>query len=138
MSQHDFDTLAKNAAGNDMQALDRLWSAVFGLKEFLFIARGQSPNIRPYIGYKDGNQPMIFVFTDADRLEAMARELKLLSPDGQVPVMSMPTKSVVAYLTQFAQYGVKGVWFNPNGTGFFSPLENLPGIKSRADALNTV
>ena len=139
MSQVDFDQLSKAAyaSGTDnKQALDQLWVATFKLEQWYFIARGAAPNVRPYIGHKDGNVPMIFVFTDEDRLEAAARELKLLGTTGTIPVMTIPTKNIVSYLQQFAQYGVKGVWFNPNGQGYFSPLENLPKIKARVDSLN--
>lgn len=121
-----------------MQALDRLWGAAFGLSEWLFIARGQSPNVRPYIGYKDGNVPMIFAFTDRDRLEDMARRLKLIdAANGTIPTFSLPTKNVVSYLVQFAPHGVKGVWINPNGNGFSSNLDSLSAIKSRVDKLKT-
>lgn len=137
MSQ-DFDQLSQNAYAkgtNDMPALDKLWTAVFQLEQWHFIARGDSKSPRPYIGYKD-NAPMIFAFTDTDRLEALAREQKLLDAQGNVPIMSIPSTNIVGYLEQFAPYGVKGIWFNPNGYSFFSALENLRAIKSRVDSLN--
>lgn len=138
MSQ-DFDQLSQNAYQNgnaDMAALDKLWVSVFQLEKWHFIARGEMPNVRPYIGYKEENQPMIFAFTDTDRLEALAREQHLLDKDGLVPILSIPTTNIITYLEQFAQYGVKGIWFNPNGYGFFSPLQNLRAIKTRVDGLN--
>lgn len=136
MSQ-DFDTLSKNAYSSgkqDIAALDALWGAVFGLSQWHFIARGASTNARPYIGYKN-NEPMIFAFTDTDRLEANARQLKLLDEQGNVPILSIPTTNIISYIESFAQFNVKGIWFNPGGFGFFSPLNSLRGIKSHLDSL---
>lgn len=137
MSQ-DFDALSQAAysSANNTAGLDQLWVAVFRLEQWHFIARGDAPNVRPYIGYKDKETPMIYAFTDTDRLEAVARELKLLDAQGNVPILSIPSANIVGYLQQFAQYGVKGIWFNPNGYGFFSPLPNLTQIKARVDSLN--
>lgn len=138
MSQ-DFDQLSQAAYSNgqpDMGALDKLWTAVFQLEKWLFISRGEMPNVRPYIGYKDEKTPMIFAFTDTDRLEDLARQQNLLNADKTIPILAIPSANIVGYLEQFAQYGVKGIWFNPNGYGFFSPLENLKAIKARVDSLN--
>lgn len=141
MSHLDFDALSTNAyaqGGNNIQALDKLWTSAFGLEKWYFIARGQAPNFRPYVGYKKEagkDVPVVYAFTDEDRLEAMARELKLVDPQGNIQVMTIPTKNIVNYLVQFGQVGVKGVWFNPNGSGFYATLEALPQVKARVDTL---
>lgn len=134
-NEADFDALSKSAfttnAGGD---LDKLFGAVFALPEWLFIARGEMPNVNPYIAANaavtDGQQ-MVRAFTDSRRLQRFAKENNLTEVNGSCYILSVPTSGIIEYLEQFTAYGVHGVWFNSDteSEGFFIPLKQLRPIK---------
>lgn len=132
----DFDELSRKIQRVNplMEDMDALFSAAFALPEWLFIARGELPNVNPYIAANaevaDGKQ-MIRAFTDSTRLQRFAQENNLTDADGSAQMLSIPTKGIVEYLEQFIEYGVHGVWFNSDSVsdGFFIPIKQLQPIK---------
>lgn len=136
----DFDVLARKSREPDrtMEDLDNLYGHVFALPQWHFIARGQFPNVSPYIASNaqvaDG-QHMVRAFTDTDRLMRFARQNNLIEPDAvdenNVLILSMPTDTIVDYLEQFIPLGVHGIWFNSDtqSDGFFAPLKQLRPIQ---------
>ncbi len=132
----NFDALARksNESGSAMKDLNNLFGATFALEKWLFIARGELPNVNPYIAanadYADGQQ-MIRGFTDATRLQRFAKENNLTAADGSAQMLEIPTAKIVDYLEGFIQYGVHGVWFNSDrqSDGYFIPLKQLRPIK---------
>ena len=132
----DFDELSRKIQRVNplMEDMDALFGAAFGLPEWLFVARGELPNVNPYIAANaevaDGQQ-MIRAFTDSTRLQRFARENNLTDADGNAQMLSIPTKGIVEYLEQFIEYGVHGVWFNSDSVsdGFFIPIKQLQPIK---------
>ncbi len=139
----DFDALARKTAASDgtMGDLNNLWGAAFALSEWHFIARGELPNVRPYIAsnaeYAEGKQ-MIRAFTDTARLQRFAVENNLTGADGSAQILSLPTAKLVEYLEQFIPYGVHGIWFNSDtqSDGFFLPLAQLRPVKEYLAKMN--
>ncbi len=142
----DFDELtrrfhAANAARHaaDAATLEQATSAAiaansdllghaFLLKDWLFIARGEFSDLRPYIAaHPDmaGGQPQLRAFTDSTRLERFAVENGLSRPDGAF--LSLPTETIVQWLAQFPALGATGIWFNSNSQslGFARPISAL-------------
>ena len=134
-NQTDFDALSRKATQtNATEDLNRLFGAVFALPEWNFIARGELPDIYPYVASNAAvadNQPMARAFTDADRLMRFARENNLTKPDGSCDFLTIPTTNIIEYLEGFIQYGAYGVWFNSDtaSDGFFVPIKQLQPIK---------
>lgn len=133
----NFDRLAEKAfAGN--AAIDNkneLWGNAFALLKWNFIARGEMPNLRPYIASNPsvaGGKNMIYAFTDTDRLQRYVKENNLTGNSGDSFLISIPTVKVVEYLEKFVSQDVHGVWFNADSEsyGFFSPLVQLRQIKN--------
>ncbi|HRH41355.1 MAG TPA: hypothetical protein PKY82_06885 [Pyrinomonadaceae bacterium] len=130
-----FDELSRKAfETNAIEDLNALFGAAFSLENWLFIARGEMPNLNPYIAanpeFADGQQ-MIRAFTDSERLQRFARENNLTGADGSALFLTLPTVNIVEYLEQFIPYGVHGIWFNSDSEseGFFIPLKQLRPIK---------
>jgi hypothetical protein len=125
----DFDALARKArqtgAAEDLKALS---DAVFALPEWVFIARGEVPNLYPYSAPNalDG-LPMVATFTDVERAKRFAGEYDLLEDDGTCVTLHIPTATVVKNLKGRA---AGGVWFNceAQSNGFFMPIEGLDQI----------
>lgn len=139
----DFDELSRktNQPNPPMEDLNALFGATFALSEWLFIARGEMPNVNPYIAANAavaGGQQMIRAFTDSNRLQRFARENNLTDADGNSQMLSIPTEGIVEYLEQFIEYGVHGVWFNSDSVseGFFVPLKQLRPIKEHLAKIN--
>lgn len=139
----DFDALARktNESGGAMDALNNLFGATFALEKWHFIARGELPNVSPYIAanaeYADGQQ-MVRAFTDTDRLLRFAKENNLTRPDGNASILSVPTANIIDYLEQFIPYGVHGIWFNSDtgSDGFFIPIKQLRPVKEHLAKIN--
>ena len=136
----DFDALSRKAteSGSAMDDMNALYGAVFALPQWHFIARGQFPDVRPYIASNaqvaDG-QYMVRAFTDTDRLYRFSRENNLLTLDTSdketALILSLPTETIVDYLEGFIAQGVYGIWFNSDSKsdGFFAPLKQLRPIQ---------
>ena len=137
----DFDSLARRAMEtNAMEDLNALFGAAFTLPHWNFIARGEIPDVYPYIASNPaaGNQPMIRAFTNTDRLMRFARENNLTDMDGSAKVLTIPTENIVSYLENFTSQGAYGVWFNSDSESadFFIPIKQLEPIKAHLAKLN--
>src|SRR5688572_22688155 len=105
-SNTDFDALARRtvASNGAMEDLNELYGAAFALPEWHFIARGEFPNVSPYVAanaaYADGQQ-MVRAFTDTERLQRFAKENHLTQADGSALMLSIPTGNIIEYLEQF-------------------------------------
>ncbi|CAN5383521.1 hypothetical protein BH10ACI1_BH10ACI1_15420 [soil metagenome] len=139
----DFDALARksNESGGAMDDLNNLFGATFALEKWLFIARGELPNVNPYVAANAeyaGGQQMIRAFTDSDRLQRFAKENNLTDVDGSAQMLTVPTVGIVEYLEQFINNGVHGVWFNSDtvSDGYFIPLAQLRPIKEHLAKIN--
>ncbi len=136
----DFDLLSRRsfAPGATMDDKNALWGGVFALTEWLFIARGSLPDVRPYIASNPtvaGGAPMLKAFTDSARLQRFAVANGLAGPNGAVEILSIPVRGAVAYVEQFIGAGVHGIHFNADveSDGFFAPLAQLPTMKRYLD-----
>jgi hypothetical protein len=133
----NFDDLTKKAFGENstVEAKNDLWGNAFALPEWFFIARGEFPDVRPYIASNptvaDGQQ-MIRCFTDTEKLYRFAGENDLLTENAESMILSMPTDSIIDYLESWMERGVYGIWFNSDteSNGFFSPLARLRPVKT--------
>lgn len=132
----DFDLLSRkaNEPNAPMENLNALFGAAFALEKWEFIARGEMPNVNPYVASRAdvaNGQQMVRAFTDGERLQRFAKENNLTREDGSVDILSVPTGGIVEYLEQFIDYGVHGIWFNSDSIsdGFFVPLKQLRPIK---------
>lgn len=126
MSVEDrFDQLVDAARdGDDEEAMVALWRAAYALDEWHFVARGEMPNVQPFIGLVD-ERPFVMVFTDEERARAFAERNKLIQEDGTVPLLGMSPEGASKTLPQYGEHGVHGVLFNEGPNGFFAPLSNL-------------
>lgn len=138
----NFDALSTKATQtNAMEDLNALFGAAFALPEWQFIARGEMPNVYPYVASNAGvadNQPMIRAFTDGKRLIRFARENNLTRADGSCDSLTIPTGNIIEYLEGFIPQGAYGVWFNSDteSDGFFIPLKQLRPIKEHLAKLD--
>ncbi|HEX9962318.1 MAG TPA: hypothetical protein VGB00_15395 [Pyrinomonadaceae bacterium] len=142
-TEADFDalTLKTEQSNHAMEDLNNLYGAAFSLSEWHFIARGEFPNVSPYVAsnaqYAD-SLPMVRAFTDTNRLQRFARENNLTDADGGALILSIPTEKIVEYLEQFISDGVYGIWFNSDtgSKGFYVPLKQLRPIKEHLERIN--
>ncbi len=139
----DFDALARkaNESGSAIEDLNRLFGAAFALPVWHFVARGELPDIHPYVASKadfDGGRNMVRAFTDTNRLQRFAKENNLTAPDGSVKMLNVPTDKIIDYLEGFIENGVHGIWFNSDreSDGFFLPLKQLRPTKEYLEKLN--
>lgn len=139
----DFDALSRKAieSGGAMADLNNLYGHAMALPEWYFVARGEFPDVKPYIAsnaqYADGKH-MVRAFTDKERLQRFAKENNLMGADGEVLTLDIPTANIIEYLEQFIAYGVHGIWFNSDNDsdGFFVPLQQLRPIKAHLERIN--
>jgi hypothetical protein len=137
----DFDRLARAATAPDagIDAKNRLWAAAFKLKAWHFIARGEIPNVGPYIAshpaIADG-APMLKAFTDPDRLRTFAQQCGLTAPDGIVLFLSLRVESILPTLESYTSQGVTHIHFNADecSHGFFIPLAQLPIVRRHLES----
>lgn len=139
----NFDELSvkANQPNAPMEYLNELFGAAFALEKWDFVARGEFPNVNPYIAARAdvaGGQQMVRAFTDGERLQRFAKENNLTREDGSVNFLSIPIEGIVEYLEQFMEHGVHGVWFNSDlqSDGFFIPIKQLRPIKEHLSKLN--
>lgn len=143
VSDVDFDALVqKTMASNEaIEDLNNLYGAAFSLENWHFIARGDFPDVSPYVAsnaqYAD-NLPMVRAFTDTERLLRFAKENNLTDAEGSALILSLPTEKIVEYLEQFISRDVYGIWFNSDieSKGFYAPLKQLRPIKEHLEKTN--
>lgn len=140
----NFDALARKAmqSGGAAEDIENLSKQIFALPKWHFIARGEFPEVNPYVAsnadYADG-QPMIRAFTDTNRLQRFAKENNLTKADGSTLMLDIPIDEIVDYLEKFIAHGVHGIWFNSDSgsEGFFFPLAQLRPIKEQLEKMNS-
>jgi hypothetical protein len=145
MTAPNFDTLsaAANAEDAGMDAKGALYSAAFRLKTWHFVARGEFPQIRPYIAANptvvDG-APMLKAFTDTDRLHAFAKECGLTNAAGESLILSLPVEGILPMLALCAEQGVWGLHFNADSgsRGFYAPLKQMPIIREHLQSTGQI
>ena len=95
MDKVDFDALSKAAYADNstLEEKDALWLALFSLKKWFFIARGNFPNVVPYIGKAPQIEPAslwLYAFTDEDKATEFAKENGLGAEDDSSLFISVP------------------------------------------------
>lgn len=144
-AEADFDRLAGAAslAGASPNPgtveRDALYSAVFRLEAWHFIARGEPPDVHPYAASNPmiaNGAPMLKAFTDTGRLQAFARENGLTDADGTVNLLTLPVSGVMPTLAAYAEMGVTHLHFNAdrNSNGFYAPISRLPWLREHLQA----
>jgi hypothetical protein len=135
-AEADFDQLSAKAyaVGSTIEDKNALWRAVFALKEWNFIARGEFPNMQPYVASNEGvakGEYMLKAFTDPKRLHAFAKDNGLLDEKGNAMILTMPVPGFMETLQSYQEMGVFGIHFNADAgsMGFFSPLAQLAAIR---------
>ena len=131
MERIDFDHLCKCAYGSNstVEEKDNLWLEVFKLPEWYFIARGAAPNVYPYIAQANLIEPhshWLYAFTDSTRATFYAKKNQLFTDNNRPQLLSIPNNdNLIPWIQQFSEEGVKGVYFNADGHGFFVPIPQL-------------
>ncbi len=126
----DFVTLCESAYPGGQPgpraALDALWTALFGLPDWLFAVHPGDPT-RPYVTEYQGGR-WAFVFTDSGQLARFTEQNGLRGP-GELLFLSMPTAQARQWLDEAGQRGlIGGAQFNFGGPGWFAPCQNLGAI----------
>jgi hypothetical protein len=140
MSKDNFDALSKAAYSDDasLEQKDALWLALFKLEQWYFIARGNFPNLVPYIGEAlqiEPNSLWIYAFTDDEKATNFAKENGLGAEDGSSLYFSVPVnRTTIPWILGYKDSDVKGVFFNANSDGFYTPLRQLQTIKDHLTA----
>jgi hypothetical protein len=133
----DFNELCLHGTREDAPTdnKSRLWSALFSLEQWHFIARGEFPDMTPYVAANKAianGEYLMKAFTDTKRLGVYAKECGLTQPDGQVMILSLPVATILPVMASYVEMGVWGIHFNGDSEseGVFSPMGNLPAIRN--------
>lgn len=135
MERIEFDQLCKQAytTESSLQDKDNLWLEVFKLPEWYFIAKGAAPNIHPYIAEANLIEPhshWLYAFTDSNRATFYAKKNRVYTEDNGSQLIAVPNnEKLIPWIQQYAEEGVKGIFFNADGHGFFVPIQQLLPIK---------
>jgi hypothetical protein len=132
----EIDALAAAAATAGIQDIDaqaRLWRAVFSLEHWLFVARGELPNVQP-LAVLVAQSPMLLAFTSAERARGDAVARGLTGTADAVELLAIPVASFVDSVPTYLAAGLAGVLFNEQSQGFGAPLQNLAAIRAHAAA----
>lgn len=126
------DQLAAAVAA-DPAGLPALWSAVFALESWYFVARGvdvdgrPGDDVAPFVGVLDGH-PFLMAFTTGVRAQQFALRNGLATEDGAAFVLKLSPQNVVSMAPGYVRQGVFAITFDNGVTGFYAPLENLAPI----------
>jgi len=127
----DFDTLANNVKlDNDISNLDILYSALFNLDEWIFIAtpKEEIDNTTPFIGILE-EKPWFFVFTDANKALQFTKNKEMFkNEEGKTIQIKMSAYDAVETIFEAHKAGVYGVRFNEGDTGWVTPIDSFPAI----------
>jgi Flp pilus assembly protein TadD len=141
----DFDRLSAFAddAGASIDDQNALFRAAFRLNEWYFVARGELPDVRPYVASNPtiaGGAPMVKAFTDTRRLHAYARENALTGPEGDVQILALPVHTILFTTADLETQGVTHIHFNGDAAshGFYIPLAQLPLVQRHLKRLGLV
>lgn len=125
----EIDRLAETsrAAPQDTASSEALWRAVYGLDRWLFIARGELSEPRPYaISLPQG--PMVLAFSTAERAQAAGRA-NGLSDDDVKHILAIPLPGAIEWAAGLSSSGVFGMAFDHGVSGAFLPLANLIPVR---------
>ena len=136
LDQRDFNRLSAEAyaEGSTIEQKTALWRAVFQLKEWHFIARGQFPDVTPYVARNASianGESLVKAFTDVPKLQAFAKANGLTDEKGEVLFLAMPVPGFMETLRNYQELGVFGIHFNADArdAGFYASLPQLAGIR---------
>ena len=117
---------ATRDSGGDLAAQTTLWSAMFGLEKWWFIARGTLPDVAPVVGVVDG-VPSLLAFTSGARARECALAMGFAEEDaGQV--LAVAPQSVLETTDHLMSQGVQRLVVDQGVLGFFAPLGQLRPI----------
>ncbi|GAB2594447.1 hypothetical protein [Pseudactinotalea suaedae] len=123
VAEIDRRAAALRAAPQDAGAMDAVWRAVYGLKHWLFIARGEPQSPRPYaIAHQQG--PLVLAFTTAARART-AGMANGLSGDEAGLVLTVPLPAAADWAASMAGSGVTGFVVDYGTLDLFAPITNL-------------
>lgn len=124
----DFSKLAQAARWSGKpEAIEELWRAAYELENWFFVARGEMPNVTPFMAvFPEG--PFVTAFTSEAVAHEFAIKRGLMHASGAIPILSMTVEGAVRSLPSLAASGAAGVIFNPGTDGFFAPFANLVPI----------
>lgn len=121
----DFDQLSLTGRIDEsQQTMERLWGEVYRLDSWFFLARGEVPDVRPFIGMVQ-QRPFVMAFTDAARVAEFAQRQGIAAEDGSARALSMPPDGFASMVQAYIDGGVFGILFNDGPAGFFAPLTNV-------------
>jgi hypothetical protein len=132
----EIDDLGRAAAAagvQDTDAQSRLWKAVFSLAHWVFIARGELPNVQPMAVLVE-RTPMLLAFTSAERARESALARGLADSEDAVRLLAVPVGSFVESVPTYLGAGLAGILFNEQQLGFTAPLQNLAAIRAHVTA----
>jgi hypothetical protein len=107
--------------------LDRLFLHLFALPEWFFAVRPENPQT-PAIIFHERRQ-RVFAFTSSQRTITFAKANGLVDADGEVFLLSMPTREALSWLEE--NQNIEMLHINFGGHGCFIPVANLPLIRQR-------
>ena len=111
--------------GDGVDAQRALWRAVYALPRWLFIARGDEDEPRPFIAdLPEG--PTIYAFTRGERAREFAVQRLGLPEEEAGLMLAIPTASAAEWVAGFAEHGVQRIMFDDE---FFAPIGNLLPIR---------
>lgn len=130
MEKIDFDQLCKNAYHSDagLKDKDALWLEVFKLNYWYAIAVRSDEQVSPYIAdapkiEKEGQ--WLYLFTHANRATFFAKRNDLYEDELTNPIIEIDTSQLSQFVESLKTEGLKGVFFNAEGHGFFTVVEQL-------------
>ena len=119
----DFDFLAQQARTNPSpENFEQLWSATFRLLEWHFPARGQMPNVSPFVGMVNGMATVVG-FTDPVRAGEFCKVQGISDPSGRAQLMAIPVPGFLNAVPIYLSNGIRAIQFNNGKDAWFSPFE---------------
>ena len=140
METVDFDQLSTKAYkdNSSLKDKDNLWLEVFKLPEWCFIGRKVEDIFEAYISEAlsiENESQWIYAFTDPNQATFFAKKHNLILEDGSTPLISVENdENLFPLLLKYQENGVKGIFFNADGKGFYSPISQLTIIKEHLQA----
>ncbi len=104
----------------------RLWRALFELKGWYLIIRGDLAKLTPYIGSADGKS-FLAVWTDQNTLNTYIDTANVAPEDEDIRYLFLPLPQVLEYVLRVGEIGVDGIRFNPP-YGWAVPFATLRGV----------
>jgi hypothetical protein len=119
---------ACRAAPGDIEPQIRLWQAVAGLDQWVFINRGTAEQPRPYALAAEAGQ-MLCIYSSAERAQAGAVTNGLVQAGEPVPLFQIPLPAAIDWALALGERGVAGVTLDYPQLGAWCPLPNLVRLR---------